>query len=211
MKKSESIREIAVALSKFQGEVLNPKNTSINPNFNSKYAPLCEVINATKEILAKYGLSIIQTPYTEGDSVVVETILLHNSGEWIKSPPLKLKMDNITAQGAGSAITYARRYALSAILNISSEEDNDGNEIDGASVPVKATSINPTSPNDVAITDKQIKFIHVLAREKGIDKVSLQNYSISMFGKDSSKDLTKNEASQLIEAMQSVKPNVETV
>lgn len=158
MEKSESIKEIAIALNKFQGEF--------------KYVPLG---------LAKYGLSVVQAPYTEGENIIVETFLLHNSGEWIKSPPLSLKMEQLTAQGAGSAITYARRYALSALLNISSEEDVEQEE---------------------PITEKQIKYIHVLAKEKGIDNTSLKNYSKALFTKDNSKELTKKEASSLIEALQ---------
>ncbi|MDR7870714.1 MAG: ERF family protein [Tissierellaceae bacterium] len=210
MEKSESIKEIALALSKFQGEVLNPKNTNINPNFNSKYAPLSEVINTIKSSLTKNGLSIVQAPYTEGEYVIVETILLHNSGEWIKSPPLKLKMEQPTAQGAGSAITYGRRYAISALLNISSEEDNDGNEstddID-IDIDVNEETQNDDSNNENVedlITNRQIKYVHVLANEKGIDNTSIKNYIISVFNKDSTKDLTKKEASSLIEILKTL-------
>lgn len=173
MEKSESIKEIAIALSKFQGEF--------------KYAPLG---------LAKYGLAIVQAPYTEGENIIVETFLLHNSGEWIKTPPLSLKMERLTAQGAGSAITYARRYALSALLNISSEEDIDGNFTESENVE------QPTEIQEEPVTEKQIKYIHVLAKEKGIDNTSLKNYSKALFTKESSKELTKKEASSLIEALQ---------
>lgn len=193
MESSVSIKEIALALSNFQGEVANPKNTATNPSFNSKYAPLSEVINTIKDGLARNGLSIVQNPYTDGDNVIVETILLHNSGEWLKAPPLSLKMDTVTAQGAGSAITYARRYAISAILNISSEEDNDGNEI--------------KTPEEEMITDRQIKYIHVLAKEKEIDNATLKDYSISKFGKDSMKELTKLQASKFIEDLNAIKTN----
>lgn len=191
MESSVSIKEIALALSNFQGEVANPKNTATNPSFNSKYAPLSEVINTIKDGLARNGLSIVQSPYTDGDNVIVETILLHNSGEWLKAPPLSLKMDTVTAQGAGSAITYARRYAISAILNISSEEDNDGNEI--------------KTPEEEMITDRQIKYIHVLAKEKEIDNATLKDYSISKFSKDSMKELTKLQASKFIEDLNAIK------
>lgn len=207
IERSESIREIAMALSKFQGEVQNPKSISTNPNFNSRYAPLSEVINTIKESLAKYGLSIIQVPYTNEDNVVVETTLLHSSGEWIKSPPLSLKMDNMTAQGAGAAITYARRYSLAAMLNISSEDDLDGNamldsysNVSNEDPEIEDKPINETN----YITEKQLKFIHTLAIERGIDKPSLRNLSKTMFGKDSSKDLTKQEASSLIETLQGI-------
>ena len=209
MEKSESIKEIAVALSKFQGESLNPKNTAQNPSFNSKYAPLCEVINTTRQGLSKYGLSIVQAPYTEGENIIVETFLLHTSGEWIKSPPLSLKMEKLTAQGAGSAITYARRYALSSLLNISSEEDIDGNTtfqnlaaISKVKPEENEIVDQSTELQEELITEKQIKYIHVLAKEKGIDNTSLKNYSRSLFNKESSKDLTKKEASSLIEALQ---------
>src|SRR5699024_5628712 len=115
------------ALGKFQGEVKNPANTATNPFFKSKYAPLNDVLNTVRPILSKHGLSVLQAPHTEGENVTITTILMHESGEWIESPPLSLKMDKVTAQGAGSAITYARRYALSAVLGISSEDDDDGN------------------------------------------------------------------------------------
>jgi len=127
MKKSESIASLAMALSKFQGEVINPKNTANNPFFKSSYCPLNEVINATRSILAKHGLSVLQSPSGDGEHIVVTTLLMHSSGEWIEGDPLVLKADKVTAQGAGSAISYGRRYALSAILGISSDEDDDAN------------------------------------------------------------------------------------
>ena len=127
MKKSESIASLAMSLSKFQGEVTNPKNTAANPFFKSSYSPLNEVINTTKPLLSKHGLSILQSPSGDGEHIIITTLLMHSSGEWIEGEPLVLKADKPTAQGAGSAITYGRRYALSAILGIASEEDDDGN------------------------------------------------------------------------------------
>lgn len=131
MRKSESIKNIAVALCKFQEEVKNPKNIANNPYFKSKYAPLDEVVNTIKPLLAKNGLSYIQTPGGDGEHITVTTMLMHSSGEWIESDPLVLKADKATAQGAGSAITYARRYSLCAVLGITSEDDDDGNIASG--------------------------------------------------------------------------------
>lgn len=128
MNKSESIKELSTALSIFQGEIKNPSNTATNPFFKSKYAPLNDVLNLVRPILSKNGLSIVQAPSGDGENIIVTTTLLHQSGEWLEFPPLVLKADKATAQGAGSAITYARRYAISAILGISSEDDDDGNE-----------------------------------------------------------------------------------
>ena len=131
MKKSESIANLAMALCLFQGEVTNPKTSASNPFFKSKYAPLSEVINTTKPLLAKNGLSVLQSPSGDGEHIIVTTLLMHSSGEWIEGEPLVLKADKVTAQGAGSAITYGRRYGLSAILGIGSEDDDDGNHATG--------------------------------------------------------------------------------
>lgn len=135
MRMSESIAELSKSLSKFQGEVSNPSNTAKNPQYNSKYAPLDVVINTVKPLLAKYGLSFIQSTSSEGESVSVTTMLIHESGEWIESdlltlPAYQLKKGGIkefNAQGAGSSISYGRRYQLSAILGLSSEDDDDAN------------------------------------------------------------------------------------
>jgi hypothetical protein len=138
MIKSESIKELATALSLFQGEIQNPKNSASNPFFKSKYAPLSEILNLVRPILAKYGLSVVQSPSGDGVNVIIVTTLLHKSGEFIEFEQLILKSDKPTAQGAGSAITYGRRYALSAVLGISSEDDDDGNI---ASHPVIKTPV----------------------------------------------------------------------
>lgn len=131
MNKSESIKNLATALSKFQEEVSNTKNTANNPFFKSKYAPLNEILNDIKPLLAKNGLSVLQSPSGDGQNIIITTLLMHSSGEWIETEPLILKAEKATAQGAGSAITYGRRYALSAVLGISSEDDDDGNHASG--------------------------------------------------------------------------------
>ena len=132
MNKSDSIKNIAVALTKFQAEVKNPKNTADNPYYKSKYAPLQDVLNIVRPLLSKYGLSIIQNPAGDGELISIHTMLIHESGEWIEFEPLILKAEKITPQGAGSAITYGRRYALSAVLGISSEDDDDGNSLENS-------------------------------------------------------------------------------
>ena len=149
MNKSNSIANLAQALSLFQGEVINPKNTATNPFFKSKYSPLSEVINTTKPILAKHGLSVLQSPSGDGEHIVVTTLLMHSSGEWIEGEPLVLKADKVTAQGAGSAISYGRRYSLSAILGIASEEEDDGNHASGNN------SDHASKPKEKAEAQKQ--------------------------------------------------------
>lgn len=131
---SKFTSNLFAALAMFQAEVENPKNTSVNPQFKSKYAALDVVINTVRPILSKHGLSFVQSTGSEGENIIVKTLLLHESGEWLESDPLTLPgyqlkgggVKEWNAQGAGSAITYARRYSLSAILGISSEDDDDG-------------------------------------------------------------------------------------
>lgn len=127
LRTSISIAKIAKALSQFQGEVKNPANSAVNPFYKSKYAPLAEVLNTSKPILSKYGLATIQNPYTIDGKLFVTTMIVHESGEWIETLPLQMPTEKNTPQGIGSAITYGRRYSLSAALGLSSEEDDDGN------------------------------------------------------------------------------------
>lgn len=151
MNKSESITQLATALAKFQSEIKNPKNTETNPQFRSKYAPLDVVINTVRLPLAKQGLSFMQSTASAGENIIIVTMLIHESGEWIESEALTLPAYQLksggakefNAQGAGSAITYGRRYSLSAILGISSEDDDDAQGIHGgaAASPAQTASV----------------------------------------------------------------------
>ena len=208
MKKSESIKNLAIALSKFQGDVTNPTNTKENPFFKSNYAPLEAVINTVKPILAKHGLSVIQMPVVEDEKVGVITVLMHDSGEYVETESLVLKTDKNTAQGAGSAITYARRYALSAVLGIASEEDDDGNIAETKNKQQyknnKNRSFNNTNTNNNLATDSQINTLISLAKQKNYTD-NMPGYIKNNFNKNSSKELTKQEASELIQLLQSMK------
>ena len=129
MKKSESIKNIALALIKFNGEVSRISKDAENPYFKSHYATLDALIDATRNILQSHGLSIMQFPLTKEDgSVGVQTLLLHESGEYIESEPLYMKPQKINdPQNAGSIISYMRRYSYQAILNLNTGEDDDAN------------------------------------------------------------------------------------
>jgi hypothetical protein len=125
MQQSESILDLATALSLAQAEMGGAVKDSNNPFFKSNYADLTSVIKAIKEPFSKHGLSFVQLPVTSvgGNGIGVATMLMHYSGQWIKSEYL-LPMDKVTPQGAGSAITYARRYALQALVGIPSVDDD---------------------------------------------------------------------------------------
>lgn len=128
MNKSESIKELAAALSKAQGQMESAKKDSANPFFKSKYADLAAIVEAVKRPLAENGLSYLQItdiPENDTDAVLIETVLMHSSGEWV-SGKLRMPVTKHDAQGVGSAITYARRYGLQAMLGVPAEDD-DGN------------------------------------------------------------------------------------
>lgn len=123
MDKSESIKALSGALNKAQNEMGGAVKDAKNPFFKSKYADLSAVVKAIKEPFASNGLSYSQFPINDGDKVGVETILMHSTGEWL-SQSFTVKLTKQDAQGAGSAITYCRRYALQAIAGIPSEDDD---------------------------------------------------------------------------------------
>jgi hypothetical protein len=125
MNKSESIKHLALALNKAQAAMSGAKKSAANPFFKSKYANLEEVIACIKEPFESNGLSFMQFPITEEDRAGVETIVMHESGEWI-SGSFMLKCSKLDPQGMASAITYARRYGIQSIAGIPSEDD-DGN------------------------------------------------------------------------------------
>ena len=189
MDKSESIKNLASALVKFQEEIKNPANTANNPFFKSKYAPLNEVLNIVRPLLTKNGLSVIQSPSGDGQNIIVTTLLIHSSGEWIESDPLVLKADKPTAQGAGSAITYARRYALSAVLGISSEDDDDGNH---------ATGNKGNNPQSKLISEAQQKRLFALSKGKE-EKAKM---TLSRFGYNNSKDITTEHYKDICDLIQ---------
>ena len=123
MDRSETVAELAKSLVKFQAEVENASKKSVNPAFKSKYADLAEVLDTVRPVLAKYGFSVTQHPTFEEGSVKVETLLLHESGEWMSST-IRIPVTKQDAQGVGSAITYGRRYALASICGIAQEDDD---------------------------------------------------------------------------------------
>lgn len=142
MKTSESIIKISAALVDAQSAsgkaVKDAKNSffkdpsSKDKKDGTKYATLDSVISACRDALSAARLAIIQAPVEQDGKLYVMTRVQHESGEYIEvlTPLLFTKQD---MQGFGSAITYAKRYAISSLLNISTEEDDDGNSASGKS------------------------------------------------------------------------------
>jgi hypothetical protein len=139
---SESIAALAAALSKAQGAIKGASKDTANPFFKSKYADLASVWDACRDALSANGLSVIQTTDDGAEGVTVITTLAHSSGEWVRGK-LTMKPAKNDPQGVGSAITYARRYALAAMVGVAPEDD-DGNAASGkGSTPVATPAPTP--------------------------------------------------------------------
>ncbi|MGI5828446.1 MAG: ERF family protein [Patescibacteria group bacterium] len=159
MQHSESIKELAAALVKAQAKITNAPQTKVNPFFKSKYADLSTVIDTIKKPLTDNGLSVIQGNEVSENGVVITTMLLHESGEWIESK-LNMPITKQDPQAMGSAITYGRRYALSAIIGIASDEDDDANTQKSENASPKASV---STKQSVAPSTEACNFCHAPA------------------------------------------------
>lgn len=132
--RSETIAELVKALVAAQAVMGAAAKDKLNPHFGSKYADLGSCLDACRKPLTDNGLAIMQPPSAIGASVTVSTVLMHISGEWISSD-MTITAEKATAQGLGSALSYARRYSLSSMIGLGAEDD-DGNAASGK-VPEK--------------------------------------------------------------------------
>lgn len=147
---SKNIDKIAEAMAKFQGacpEITLDAEVEVTMKsggkYKFKYATLSNINKLIKKPLSENGLAVTQvTSNTAGE---ITTLLMHSSGQWIRSV-IKMQSSN-NPQDMGSAITYGRRYSLSAILGISANTDDDGNLAHGNSVQNKAKANTPAKKN----------------------------------------------------------------
>lgn len=127
MLKSENVTELSAALAKAQAGIANAAKEGTNTHYSSSYATLKSVWAVCKTPLTDNGLSVVQSPEFDGQSVKVTTTLLHKTGQWIESA-ITMPVKKIDCQGIGSAITYARRYALAAMVGVAPDDDDDDGE-----------------------------------------------------------------------------------
>lgn len=164
MRTSETITEIAAALLTAQKAIGAAKKGADNPFFHSKYADLGEVIEAVKEPLNAAGITFLQgVGYGDG-SPYVETRLLHESGEWLSTDTPVVCAKEHDPQAFGSAVTYAKRYSLQALLGVPSEDDDGEGAMDRrqASKPT-AGPAKPTFTVEMAKADKMTTWLSSLA------------------------------------------------
>lgn len=200
MEKSESIKELAIALNKAQATLQVAKKGSENPFFHSKYADLLAVWDACREALTNNGFAITQIADTDSEGrAVLETVLMHTSGEWIKGrlPLLPVKTD---PQAQGSALTYARRYSLAAIVGLCTEGDDDAegsmdrkgkqkkSEVKGHWCSVHQTPFFKKG--------KMKNYAHMIKDENGVDTGEWCNESKSQTEEQEFENLDKPEVPQ---------------
>lgn len=183
-----SLDKLAPALVGLQADLKPVEKTAANPFFKSKYADLPSVMEAVQPLLAKHKLAVSQFVTNLDGQSALRTILLHESGQSLQDvqPLLLAKQD---AQGQGSAITYARRYGVMAVLGVVADEDDDGNAASHTSAPKRAAagSSNPAS-------DKQLGLLRSLMEKASIDPAAI-NARLALIE-------TSKEASDAIEKMQ---------
>jgi ERF superfamily len=165
--RSDSLQELAAALSKAQRKIEGAKKDSKNPHYGSKYASLKAVWDAIGEPFGDNGLSVMQFPrlVSLGENtwmVEVETFLLHDCGQFI-SDVLAVPLTRVDAQGVGSAISYARRYALMAVAGVAPEDD-DANAAVGASGEAKPSRAKKAEPEFATV-----KVLGITQRPSGPD------------------------------------------
>ena len=168
MKSSESIKNLAYALYQAQAKMGGAVKDSKNPFFKSDYADLTSVIKAIKEPFADHGLSYTQFPTNEEGRIGVVTMLMHESGEYLEHS-YTLPTTKADPQSAGSAITYARRYALQSIAGIPTADDD-----------AESAMIRNNQSKTAVVSPEQAAEIKALLAEHGVDvKVFLQHFKTS--------------------------------
>jgi hypothetical protein len=148
MIQSDDITNLAAAFALAQPKIEGAIKDKTNPHFRSQYADLGNVVDAIKPALAENGLSFIQRCHDTDAGAKVETIILHSSGQWLSCGVLFVPATKADAQGFGSALTYARRYSLSAAFGVAPEDD-DGN----AASKTKAPKGSPAEIKDDAYSE----------------------------------------------------------
>lgn len=222
------------ALAKAQKNILSSVKDQKNPFFNSDYSDLSDVWDVCRTPLADNGLCVIQLPAVQLDEmgtvvgVIVETILGHEKGGSISSklympafpPSRKGQPDQVVAgkpnaQSVGSAITYARRYALAAIVGVAPKgQDDDGNLSTGLPLPEKThytapqrvetkpevvqTASVPSASNDTLISEAQAKRFHAIANHHGVHEDIVKSWLLSVHGYASSKEIPRSKYNEII-------------
>lgn len=178
MRHSEHIDQIAGAISELQSRMRTVDKSASNPFFKSRYTPLEDIVDSIRPHLKELGLSFTQGGVPQGEKIVLSTLVMHKSGQWIESffplDALPDKNGAVTPQAWGSASSYARRYGLQAALGITTGDvDDDGNLASGneasPSVSVRA-SVPSGAPAPESVRNNDWAALWAIVDAKGVRK-----------------------------------------
>ncbi len=197
---AELIKALIKASSEFRPIEKDKENTFLkkgNPN-GGKYATLDSVLKSVEPALLKHGLKVVQTvDIHESGSPVLVTTLYHESGQFLSSNYPLIVLDD--PQKTGIAVTYARRYALCALLSVTADSDTDG---EGAKPErVEKPAIVTLSPNKQEKIDKTTEELKRIGWSNAAAKLYLEQ----TYGKSTRKELTDAELQDFLSYLQSQK------
>lgn len=171
---SDQIADLSAALAKAQGQMGPAIINKQNPHFKNRYADLAAVMEAVRKPLSDNGLSVTQTTELRDGTLILRTTLRHASGQWVASDyPLPL---GAKPQELGSALTYGRRYELSALVGVAADEDDDGE------ATRKGNGKAATVPTGEVLSEEQCQTLVAMldARRMPVDR--LMKYVSIVFG-----------------------------
>ena len=135
------------ALVKAISECENVTASRINPHFKSRYFGLADLLAEIKPVLGRYGLAAFQVPCSNAERVWISTTIIHISGHKFECGELGVNAAGLNQQNIGSVFTYLKRYALSTVMGVASElEDDDGHQAAKLTTPAQAYQAKPSSP-----------------------------------------------------------------
>lgn len=220
MKFSEQMGELAKALAAAQGEMTAPPKdktakvpTKSGGSYSYSYSDLATVVETVKKILSKNGLAVTQYCEPNGSGHLLNTRLIHSSGQWCESS-LSIPHTN-GPQELGSWLTYYRRYALCAILGVASEEDDDAQSITAPkdnSRPLTPSTEQQNAPQrkpanpGAPISQKQMGLLRVKLDQHGWSNIQLKDFCQTRWGIDSSTKITMGMFDELLKTIEAGAP-----
>lgn len=201
MQTSQETNLIDSAMVEIQKELKHAVLDKTSTHNNYAYASLESIIDATRLIAAKNGVSIQQYPEFDGDMHVLVTRIAHKSGQFYISK-IKLIIGKLDMQGLGSAITYSKRYVLASIFAIATGEgDDDGQATVAQPRKEAATAVQEQKPASFKISDAQKNFISQSFAKDGRSLEKMLNH----FNIKSIDEMTKIQVEAVINDIKGVK------
>jgi hypothetical protein len=207
MNHSESTKNIFAALTMAQAKMPHAPFDALNPFLKNEYATLGSVIETAKPVLAEFKLAVTQLVVSgDNNNIGVETVLVHESGEWISEVCMISfgeEKGKSFAQVAGSVISYLRRYSFAAIIGLYADKDDDGNSVPEKK-SVKEKKKEPEAKTELDETKEKILVLcHELGKEHEEELVKLVEDTIHVKNPKTIKELSV--AKDLLEKLENMK------